>query len=135
MMRSETGREEFLRLAGGLYDQVVSRADSKSDDTLDDIEQQAEKAGREVALRLLAQRLAAEEKVHEQHTVLCPQCGKPMRRATEPSVRHLDTASGTVRYGRCHAICDRCRSSFSPSRQPAGDPPSGRVEPPQTQGL
>ena len=114
MTLHETRREQFLQLAGGLYDRVVSRAGSESDDTLGDIEQQAEDAGRDVAVQLLTGRLAVERDVDEQHTVLCTQCGKSMRWATDPSVRHLDTAFGVVRYERRHAACDDCRSSFSP---------------------
>lgn len=127
-------REEFLKKAGRLYDEMMSRAGPASGDTFDDIEVQAEGAGGEFILRLLAQRLAAEQAA-QQETIACPQCGRPMRRPKDASPRNLDTASGTVHYERTHAICDRCKTSFSPSGPSAEDPPPRAVEPPESEGL
>jgi hypothetical protein len=131
---TDRGREAFVRQAARLYDEMMSRAGSASQDTFDDIEEQAEERGRKLILRRLRARLAAEEKAQAE-TVLCPGCSARMRRPGEAAERNLDTASGTVRYERRHAICDRCGASFSPSGLPPEDSPSGRIEPPASQGV
>jgi len=130
----DKAREEFVQEAGRMYDAMVGRAEQRCDDRFDDIEQQAEACGREVALRLLKQRLAAEES-RQSEQVACPVCGQPMRRPQKASPRKLDTASGQVNYARRHAICDRCGVSFSPSGSKAGDSPTGRVKPAAEEGL
>ena len=127
-------REAFLQEAGRLYDEMMSRAGSASGDTFDDIEEQAEGAGRKLILKLLRERLAAEEKAQGE-TIPCRECGRPMRRPEAPKPRNLDTASGTVHYERRHAICDRCQTSFSPSGPTPEDPASGRIEPSAAQGV
>lgn len=128
------GREEFLARAAELYDEMVSRAGPDSGDTFDDIEQQAEGAGRKLILNLLRERLAFEEEVQAQ-TILCPKCKRLMRRPENAMPRNLDTASGMVHYERRHAICDRCGASFSPSGPAPEDSHARSVEPPETQGL
>jgi hypothetical protein len=124
MARSDKDREAFLAEARRLYDEMISRAGPSSGDTFDDIEEQAEGAGRKLILKLLKERLAAEAKA-EPEAVLCAKCGQPMRRPKEATARNLDTASGTVHYERLHAICDRCEGSFSPSG-PAAENPGAR---------
>jgi len=128
------GREKFLARAAELYDEMVSRAGPSSGDTFDDIEEQAEGAGRKLILNLLRERLAAEEEVQAQ-AILCPKCKRLMRRPEDASPRNLDTASGTVHYKRRHAICDRCGASFSPSGPTPENSRARSVEPPEAQGL
>ena len=131
---SDRGRDTFLQEAARLYDEMMSRAESASGDTFDDIEEQAEGAGRKLILKLLRERVAAEEKAQAE-TVTCPDCSRPMRRPRKAAERNLDTASGTVHYERRHAICDLCGASFSPSGPTSEDPASGRIEPPAAQGV
>jgi hypothetical protein len=134
MGSSDKDREAFLAEARRLYDEMISRAGAASGDTFDDMEEQAEAGGRKLILKLLKERLAAEAKA-EPETVVCAKCGKPMRRPKESSARNLDTASGTVRYQRLHAICDRCESSFSPSGPAAQNPAAGRIGAPAAKGV
>jgi len=133
-MASQKGREAFLREAARLYDEAVARAGRAPGERFDDIEEQVEKAGQVLKLRLLAERLAAEEKALPKVT-LCPQCGRPVRRPKAASPRNLDTFSGTVSYERTHALCDRCGISFSPAGPPARHPRSRRLAPPRAKGL
>lgn len=128
MTRPDEDREAFLAEARRLYDEMISRAGPSSGDTFDDIEEQAEGAGRKLILKLLKERLAAEAKA-EGAEMACPKCGKPMRRPKQAAQRNLDTASGTVRYERRHAICDRCDASFSPSGPAAENPSARRIGP------
>jgi rubredoxin len=134
MAPQDPGREAFLRDAAHLYDEMVSRAGPAFGETFDDIEKQAEAAGRTLRRRLLAQRLAAEE-AKLPVVIRCPRCGQPMRRPKMPAVRTLDTFSGPVPYARHHALCDRCGISFSPAGPPARHPRPRRVGPPRTHGL
>lgn len=134
MASQDKGREAFLAVAGKLYDQMIARAGSSSGDTFDDIEEQAEGAGQTLILKLLRERLAAEAKA-EPESVICAKCGKPMRRPKEASQRNLDTASGTVKYERRHAICDRCDGSFSPSGRAAENSAARRIGPSSAKGL
>jgi hypothetical protein len=134
MTSEEAGREAFLAEARRRYDEMISRAGAASGDTFDDIEEQAEGAGRTLILKLLKERLAAEAKAEGEQTA-CPKCGKPMRRPKEASERNLDTASGTVHYQRRHAICDRCDASFSPSGPAAENPAARGIGPPPAKGL
>jgi len=120
MAEKAKDREAFLAEAGRLYDEMISRAGGESGDTFDDIEEQAESAGKEIILKLLADRLAAEEKCQAEE-VICPRCGKAMRRVKEPHPRNLATFSGAVNYERRHALCDKCGQSFSPSGPEAED--------------
>jgi len=126
-------RKQFLKEAARRYDELIGRA-GKAGETFDDIEQDAEQMGRELIGELLTARLAAEAE-REAQTIRCPGCGRPMRRVKRAAPRHLDTASGPVRYQRRHAICDRCGASFSPSGPSAEDPAPGRIEPPASQGV
>ena len=123
----DESREAFLERMGRTYDEMMAR--SGSGDTFDDIEEQALRIGREVERSLLEGRLAAEEKARP-GAVACPKCGRPMRSMGEPLERNLETVSGVARYRRRHAVCDRCRVSFSPSGPPAEDPPPGGLRPP-----
>lgn len=118
MAKEDAGREAFLQEAGKLYDQLISRAGPQTGDTFDDIEEQAEGAGRKLILQMLRERLEAEAKAQPKETI-CSTCGKPMRTSKNDAPRNLDTASGVVHYERPHAICDRCRASFSPSGRAA----------------
>jgi hypothetical protein len=113
---------------------MVERAGPESGDVFDDIEEQAEQMGREATRDLIGARLEAEE-ARQGEDVACPECGRPMRRPPTAGERALDTASGGVRYRRRHALCDRCRNSFSPAGPPVEDPPSGAVGPPPAQGV
>ena len=133
MTSEDAGREAFLAEARRLYDEMILRAGPASGDTFDDIEAQAEGAGRRLILKLLKERLAAEAS-REPDAVLCEKCGQPMRRP-KASERNLDTASGTVRYERRHAICDRCEASFSPSGPAALDPVARGIGPAPAKGL
>jgi hypothetical protein len=134
MSNPDKDREAFLAEARMLYDEMISRAGPASGDTFDDIEEQAEGAGRKLILKLLKERLAAEAKA-EPESVICEKCGQPMRRPKGASERNLGTASGTVRYERRHAICDRCDASFSPSGPAAENPAARRIGPPPAKGL
>jgi hypothetical protein len=134
MARPDKDREAFLAEARRLYDEMISRAGPASGDTFDDIEEQAEGAGRKLILKLLKERLAAEAKA-EPEAVLCAKCGRPMRRPKGASARNLDTASGTVRYERLHAICDRCEASFSPSGRAAENPAARGIGAPAAKGV
>ena len=113
---------------------MISRAGPSSGDTFDDIEEQAEGAGRRLILKLLKERLAAEAKA-EPEAAICAKCGKPMRRPKESSARNLDTASGTVHSERLHAICDRCERSFSPSGSAAENSAARGIGPPPAKGV
>jgi hypothetical protein len=132
--KRDEGRESFLREAGRLYDETIGRAGPASGDTFDDIEEQAEGVGRKLILKMLRDRLAAEAQA-ESETAACEKCGKAMRRPKKASARNLDTASGTVRYERLHAICDRCEASFSPSGPAPEDPAARRIGPAPAKGL
>jgi len=134
MTHEDKGREAFLAEARRLYDEMMSRAGPGSGDTLDDIEEQAEGAGRKLILKMLRERLAAEAKA-DPETTACAKCGKPMRRPKKASRRNLDTASGTVPYERRHAICDRCNASFSPSGPAAENPVARGIGPAPAKGL
>ena len=133
-MSKEKRREKFLAEAARLYDETMSHAESGTGDKFDDIEEQAEDAGRNMARELLAGRLAAEEEAMREE-VPCPECGGPMRRPKKKAERNLDTFSGPVRYERRHAICDRCKRSFSPAGPPTGDSAPRGVGPARPQGL
>ena len=124
----DTGREEFLRLAGRLYDEMLARVGPETGESFDDIELRALRAAKELAAGLAAQRLAAEEAATVEE-VRCPGCGLPMRRPPGVATRQLQTMSGTVTYARRHAQCARCGASFSPSRPASGDPRAGRLRP------
>lgn len=128
------GREAFLKEAGKLYDEMISRAGPASGDTFDAIEAQGEAAGRQLALKLLKERLEAEAR-REPEAVACPKCGQPMRRPRRPAARNLDTASGTVPYERPHAICDRCGASFSPSGPAVEDSGARGIGPAPAKGV
>jgi hypothetical protein len=132
--KGDEGREAFLRQAGKLYDAMIGRAGPASGDTFDDIEEQAEEAGRQLILKMLRERLDAEAKA-EPEAAICAKCGRPMRRPKAASERNLDTASGTVPYQRRHAICDRCQASFSPSGQAAEDTGARGIGPPAAKSL
>jgi hypothetical protein len=110
---------------------MVDRAGQETGDVFDDIEAQAEQMGRETTQELIQARLEVEE-ARRNEEVPCPECAKPMRRPPKPAERALETASGNVRYRRRHAICDRCRKSFSPAGPSAADSPPGAVKPPST---
>lgn len=136
-------REQFLSKAAKLYDeQMLSRRGGArvgpehagSGESFDDIEQQAMAAGRQLSRMLMEDRLAAQEQALPEQ-VRCAGCGRPMRRSPNGMPRNLDTCSGTVRYRRRHAVCDRCRASFSPSGPPAGDSAPGPLEPESPQDL
>jgi hypothetical protein len=129
----DAGREEFLRLAGRRYDQMMARVGSEGGETFAALEQQALAAARELAAAFLRQRLAREEAC-QALAVACPECGAAMRRPAQGAERRLETLAGTVRYTRRHALCDHCGASFSPSgpapvdsaaRAIAGAEPSG----------
>ena len=132
MKSEEKEREVFLRMAGQLYDEMVSRA-GVSGDRFDDIEEQALAACRELALEFITARLSAEEEAGPE-VICCPKCDRKMRRP-KSAPRNLDTFIGTVHYERRHAICDGCGHSFSPSGPLAGDSAAGGVEPSDPQGL
>jgi hypothetical protein len=132
--KGDEGRETFLREAAKLYDEMIKRAGPASGDTFDDIEEQAEGIGRKLILKMLRDRLAAEAQ-SEPETATCATCGKVMRRPKGAWARHLDTASGTVRYERRHAICDRCGASFSPSGPPPEHPATRGIGPAPAKGL
>jgi hypothetical protein len=127
-------REAFLREAGRLYDEAMSRAGGERAERFDDLEEQAEESGRKMARELLANRLAAEEEAMPEK-VMCPECGGPMRRPKKRALRNLDTFSGPVRYERQHAICDRCKRSFSPSGPPARDSAARGIHTTHPQGM
>lgn len=129
MEKGDEAREAFLRRAAAWYDAMAAGAGPESGDVFDDIEEQAEEMGREATRELLRARLAAEEAAQPEETP-CPKCGGAMRRPSKGGARNLETASGCVSYERRHAICDRCRASFSPSGPPVENPPPGPVEPP-----
>jgi len=127
-------REAFLAEAGRRYDEMISRSGSESGDTFDDIEQQAESAGKAMILKLLADRLSAEER-SQADKVICSGCGNAMRRPKDRSHRNLETFSGDVDYERRHAICDECGESFSPSGPAAEDSASRQFEPLPEEGV
>jgi len=106
-------RERFLAQAARLYDAFLARSGPESGDTFDDMEVQAEAAGRALIVQLLAHRLSEEADPLPQQ-LSCPQCGRPMRLPPKPAPRQLETASGRVSYERRHAICDHCGKSFPP---------------------
>ena len=134
-MARDERREAFLQAAARMYDEAMSRAGGARPEQFDEMEEQAEEAGRRVAQRLLTDQLAETEEVMDTQTVFCPECGGPMRRPKKKAPRNLDTFSGPIRYERRHAICDRCNQSFSPSGPPAGDSAAGGVGPVRPQGL
>jgi hypothetical protein len=134
-MARDERREAFLRAAARAYDEAMVRAGGERPGRFDDMEEQAEEEGRKVARQLLADQLAEAEEAAEKKVVCCPECGEPMRRPKKKALRNLDTFSGTVRYERRHAICDRCRTSFSPSGPFAGDSAAGSIGTVQSQGL
>lgn len=134
-MARDERREAFLRAAARAYDEAMSRAGGERPERFDEMEEQAEEAGRRVARRLLADQLAEAEEAAEKDAVVCPECGGPMRRPKKGAVRNLDTFSGPVRYERRHAICDRCKRSFSPAGPPALDSTARGVGPVRPQGL
>ena len=122
MTSDESRRDEFVREAARMYDEMMGRVGPETSDTFDDIERQARESGQTFTRALLEGRLAAEAEVDAAEVVECPECGRPMRRPKKPLDRNLETASGQVRYDRRHAICDCCQSSFSPSGPPTEDP-------------
>lgn len=124
---ADPDREEFLRRAGELYDEMMARAGADGQ-TFDDIEELALKLGRRASQELMAKRLGAEEHKGRQPQV-CPRCGHQLRWASKPEERNLETSAGVVRYERRHAFCDRCRESFSPAGLEADDPQARGVEP------
>jgi len=134
MSHKDAGREAFLREAAKQYDEMILRAGPQSGDTFDDIEEQAEGAGRKLIVKLLKERMAAEAQA-EPEAAVCAKCGKPMRRPKGSSERNLDTASGTVKYERRHAICDRCDASFSPSGRAAENPAARGIGQAPAKGL
>jgi len=134
-MGRDERREAFLKAAARAYDEAMSRACGERVERFDDMEEQAEEEGRRVAQKLLANQLAEVEEATEKEAVMCPECGGPMRRPKKTALRNLDTFSGPVRYERRHAICDRCKRSFSPSRPPALDSAAGSVGPARPQGM
>jgi len=134
MEKGDERREAFLKRAAEWYDRMVARAEEDTEDVFDDIEEQAERMGREATRGLIEARLEAEE-ARRSETVPCPDCGWPMRRPSAEAQRDLETALGPVRYRRRHAVCDRCGKSFSPAGPPPEDPAPGGVGPVPPQGL
>jgi len=134
MAANDPKRERFLAQAAQLYDAFLARSGPESGDRFDDMEIQAEAAGRALVVQLLADRLGEEVGLQPPETT-CPQCGRPMRLPPQAAARQLETASGRVPYQRRHAICDHCGNSFSPAGPPARHPLSGSVQPPQAQSL
>ena len=122
----DSAREQFMQMAGQLYDALLASAASHVPATLDELEHSAAEAGRTLAAAMLTDRLAAESPPQDP---LCPQCGHPLRLLPNPSPRHLNTTVGEVSYCRCHAVCDRCRKTFSPGRPPAWDSRPGPLGP------
>ena len=127
MASPKMDREAFMAEAGRRYDALLARAGGA--DKFDDIEEQALEAGEGLIRQLLAERLAAEARLDGARTAVCPECGQPMRRPAGEAGRRLKTRAGEVQYQRRHAICDRCRTSFSPSGPTAGDSGAGAVVP------
>ena len=130
----DPGREAFLREAERLYNEMVAGAGPASAQSFDAMEERAEAAGLLLRRKLLAERLAAEE-AKQPEVILCPKCGRRMRRQKDPARRNLDTFSGPVAYERRHAVCDSCGFSFSPAGPPPRHPRSWRVGPPRQEGL
>jgi hypothetical protein len=126
MAREDKGREAFLEEAGRRYDEMMSRAGPASGDTFDDIEEQAEAAGKALIGRMLRDRMVGEAAA-EPEEVACPKCGRPMRVVKAEAPRNLETASGVVGYARSHRACDRCEASFSPSGRAPEDSRAGSV--------
>lgn len=126
-------REAFLQRMAQLYDRMMARLGAEGE-SFDDIEELALKLGREASQELMSRRLGAEEGRGSQPQ-LCPRCGHRLRRPEPPAERKLDTCAGTVAYRRRHAICDRCRTSFSPSGPEAQDTGPGGLKPPGAQDM
>ena len=119
-MSEHMSKQEFLRLAGELYDQI---AQPKPAETFDQIEQQAVQAGKELTGHLMEARLRREDQQAQAHAqaVRCPRCQKPMRLQDPAARRRLRTTAAQVEYRRAHWVCDGCGFSFSPGGPKASD--------------
>jgi hypothetical protein len=86
-----------------------------------DIEELAVQIGRAVSQQMCDQALrrqASEPLLPED--CVCPDCGRPVESA-EPEARSVQTRAGEAEWQEPHSYCRRCRRSFFPSVETAGD--------------
>jgi len=108
-------RQEFLEMAGKMFDSMLPPEGGFPDATINEIEDRVVSEGKELERKLMEYRLEQEGETGLGEAPICPKCGKPMRIVEKGIRRGLETTVGEVDYGRGYYACDRCQVAFSPS--------------------
>ena len=113
-------RRRWLAHAAAAFD-LMFHPDHQVDlVTFDQREARACELGRDLTTWLIQQHANADAMARPAagHEVLCPKCGRPARRTTEPAapppVRRLTGLSGEVELRRDRFACTACRVVFFP---------------------
>lgn len=113
-------RRRFLAHAGAAYDLMFHPEHQADLVTFDQREARACELGRDLITWLIQQHANTDELARPaaDRQVLCPKCGQPARRKTEPSApppgRHLTGLCGEVELRRDQFTCTACRVVFFP---------------------
>lgn len=118
-MMQPVSREEFLRQAAKLYDELVRPQDGE---TFHEIEQKAVQGGKEMSRLLMEGRLRQEAAQPGVQRAVCPRCGKAMRTQEAQAAGHVTTTCSRVKYERAYCVCGGCGFSFFPGRPKAPHP-------------
>ena len=102
-MMQPVSREEFLRQAARLYDELVKPQEGE---TFDPIEQKAVQGGREMSRLLMEGRVRQEAAQRGVPTGVCPRCGKAMRTQEAKASGRVRTTCSRVKYERAYGVCD-----------------------------
>ena len=113
-------RRRWLSHAAAAFD-LMFHPDHQADlVTFDQREARACELGRDLTTWLIQQHANADELAHPaaDREVVCPRCGRPARRKTEPGTplpgRRLTGLSGEVELRRDQFTCTACRVVFFP---------------------
>ena len=115
-------RRRWLAHAAAAFD-LMFHPDHQPDlVTFDQREARAGELGRDLTAWLIQQHANADDQARpdERQQVLCPKCGHPARRKTDPDAppppRRLTCLSGEVELRRDQWTCTTCRVVFFPPR-------------------
>ena len=107
-------RQQFMEMAGKMFDSMLPPDGSFPDTTINEIEDRVVSEGRELERNLVETRMELEGEAEEKEVAICPKCRKPMRTVEKGVRRALETTVGEVDYGRDYCACDRCEVAFPP---------------------
>ena len=118
--RREELRQRFLGHCGAAFDLMFRPEYQDQLVTFDQREERAVDLGRDLITWLLQQHVNADAQAHPdgQPPPVCPKCGRPGRRLTEPDQplpqRQVTTQAGEVTLDREQWRCTTCRVVFFP---------------------